>query len=323
MPAPTATFRPWFWLRNPHLQTLLGVYWKGTGFPHATVRRRVRLPDGDQLVLHDTTPPAWRPGDPVAVLVHGLSGCHRSGAIVRLARLLIARGVRAVRLDLRGTGAGFPLARGCYNAGCSADVRAALEAVHRLAPESPLWLAGVSLGGNVALKLAGEAADRPAPNLERVAAVAPPVDLEACMALLTHPKNRLYERHFVGELLAQARRRARLFPDPPLPAFPRRPSLRLFDELYTAPRAGFRDAADYYRRSSAAQFVPHIRVPALVLAARDDPFVAVGPIERLACPADVEVRITEHGGHVGFLGRDGAGGHCWGEWQVVEWLVGR
>jgi predicted alpha/beta-fold hydrolase len=322
MPAPPATFRPWFWLRNPHLQTVLGVYWKGSGFPHASVRRRVRLPDGDQLVTHDTAPSAWRPGDPVAVLVHGLGGCHRSGAIVRLARLLIARGVRVVRLDLRGTGAGFPLARGCYNAGCSADVRATLAAVHRLTPESPLWLAGISLGGNVVLKLAGEAAEHPMPYLRRVATVAPPVDLEACMALLALPRNRIYEAHFVRELVAQARRRARLYPDPPLPDFPRRMTLRHFDELYTAPRAGFRDAADYYNRSSAGQFVPGIRVPTLILAARDDPFVDAGPIERLPCLPNVEVHITDHGGHVGYLGADGAGGFCWGERAVARWLVG-
>src|SRR4051794_34525498 len=109
MPTASATFQPWFWLRNAHAQTILGVYWKGSAFPHATVRRRVRLPDGDQLVLHDSVPPAWRPGDAVAVLVHGLGGSHRSGAIVRLARLLLRRGVRAVRLDLRGAGAGFAL----------------------------------------------------------------------------------------------------------------------------------------------------------------------------------------------------------------------
>jgi predicted alpha/beta-fold hydrolase len=314
-------FRPWFWLRNPHAQTILGVYWKGSAFPHASVRRRARLSDGDQLVLHDTTPADWQPGNPIAVLVHGLSGSHRSGAIVRLARLLLARDIRTVRLDLRGTGAGFRLARGCYNAGCSADVRAALQLVHRFAPTSPLWLAGVSLGGNVALKLAGEAAVDPVPNLTRVATVAPPVDLEACMALLTHPRNRVYERHFVGELIAEARRRARLFPDPPLPTFSRRASLREFDDLYTAPRGGFRDAAEYYARSSSNQFVPRIRVPTLVLAARDDPFVCPAAIERLSCPPAVDVRLTDHGGHVGFLGADGFGGFCWGERAVARWLL--
>ena len=83
-------FRPLPLLSNPHLQTVLGVYWKGQAFPHHTVRRRVRLPDGDRLVLHDTAPAGWRPTDPVALLVHGLGGSHRSGAIVRTARLLLA-----------------------------------------------------------------------------------------------------------------------------------------------------------------------------------------------------------------------------------------
>jgi predicted alpha/beta-fold hydrolase len=315
-------FRPLFWLRNPHAQTVAGVVWKGSAFPYPTVRRRVRLPDGDQLVLHDTVPAGWRTGDPIAVLLHGLGGSHRSGGIVRMARLLLARGIRTVRLDLRGAGAGFHLARGCYNAGCSADVRVALQAIHRSTPDSPLWLAGISLGGNVALKLAGETADHPVANLTRVAAIAPPVDLAACLELLSQPQNRIYQWHFVRDLLREARRRARLFPDPPLPNFPRRPSLRMFDDLYTAPRAGFRDAAEYYARSSSAQFVPQIRVPTLILAARDDPFVAFEPIEQLIRPAHVAVRLTDHGGHGGFLGADGAGGFCWGERAVAAWLAG-
>jgi hypothetical protein len=321
MTAAVDTFRPWFWLRNPHAQTVLGVFWKGSAFPHHTVRRRVRLSDGDELVLHDTRPTTWQPGEPIAVLVHGLGGNHRSGGIVRLARSLLPRAIRVVRLDLRGTGVGFPLARGCYNAGCSGDVRAVLAALHRTAPTSPIWLAGISLGGNVALKLAGEVAEHPVPNLDRVAAIAPPVDLAACLSLLNHPRNRLYEWHFVRELLVEAHRRAQLFPDPPLPKFPRRPSLRTFDDLYTAPRAGYRDAAEYYERCSSAQFVPRIRVPALILAARDDPFVAAEPIEGLNCPHHVTVRLTDHGGHGGFLGADGAGGFCWGERSVARWLL--
>jgi predicted alpha/beta-fold hydrolase len=316
----TDVFRPWFWLRNPHMQTVLGVFCKGNAFPHRTVRRYLRLADGDQLVLHDTIPPAWRPGDPVAVLVHGLGGSHRSGGIVRLATLLLRRGVRVVRLDLRGTGAGFHLARGSYNAGCSGDVRAALETMRRLAPQSQLWLAGVSLGANVSLKLAGEAADRPVPGLTKVATIAPPVDLAECVRLLEQPRNRFYEAHFVRDLVREARLRAQFFREPP-PPFPRQMSLRTFDDLYTAPRGGFCDAGDYYARSSAGPFVPRVQLPALILTARDDPFVAWQPIAGLQRPANVEVRITDHGGHVGYLGRDGNGGMCWGEWQVARWLT--
>lgn len=315
------TFHPWFWLRNPHAQTILAMYWKGSAFPFVSVRRRLQLDDGDQLVLHDTTPSDWKLGNPIAVLLHGLGGCHRSGAIVRMARILCRQGVRAVRLDLRGTGAGFRLARGCYNAGCSDDVRAVLRAFHRLAPSSPLWLIGISLGGNVALKLAGEPTAQPVSTLSQVAVMAPPVDLEACMTLLTQPRNRIYERHFVRALIGEARRRARLFPDPPLPNFPKPTTLRMFDELYTAPRAGFRNAADYYARSSANQFVSRIRVPTLILAARDDPFVDPRPIEALRRFNNVEICLTDHGGHTGFLGKDGAGGVCWGEHAMVNWLL--
>jgi predicted alpha/beta-fold hydrolase len=225
-----------------------------------------------------------------------------------------------VRLDLRGTGAGFPLARGSYNAGCSGDVRAALETVHRLAPQSPLWLAGVSLGANVSLKLAGEAADRPVLGLAKVATIAPPVDLAECVRLIEQPRNRFYEVHFLRDLVREAQMRARHFREPP-PQFPRRLSLRQFDDLYTAPRGGFKDASDYYARSSSAQFVPRVQLPTLILTARDDPFVTCEPIARLQRPANVEVRITDHGGHVGYLGRDGTGGMCWGEWQLAEWLI--
>ena len=95
-------------------------------------------------------------------------------------------------------------------------------------------------------------------------------------------------------------------------------TLRLFDEILTAPRGGFRDAADYYAQSSSAQFVPTIGVPTLILAARDDPFVDPGPIEDLRAPADVEIRLTDHGGHVGYLGRDNL---YWGEQAVTDWLT--
>ena len=98
-------------------------------------------------------------------------------------------------------------------------------------------------------------------------------------------------------------------------------TVRLFDELYTAPRAGFSDAADYYRRSSSAPFIGRITLPTLILTARDDPFIAVEPFEALTPPPRVTLRILPHGGHAGFLGRDGAGGIRWAERRVVNWLM--
>jgi predicted alpha/beta-fold hydrolase len=314
-------FRPLPLLKNPHLQTLLGVFLPGMTCPLPDRRHVVRLPDGDALVLHDNTPPGWRPGAPLALVVHGLGGSHASIHVRRLAAQLLARRVRVARMDLRGAGAGMPLARRCYHAGRSDDLRAALAEMHSWAPSSPLLLVGVSLGGALALKLAGEAAERLVPGLARVAAVAPPIDLSRCAALLAQPWNRIYESNFVRDLLVQARQRQRLFPDLPPLRFPSRLTLRLFDDLYTAPRSGFADAEDYYRRSSCAALVPHVPVPALVLTARDDPFIAAEPFEQLKVPPHVTVRILPHGGHVGFLGWDGAGGIRWAERRLVEWLL--
>lgn len=315
-------FRPLPLLHNPHVQTVLAALVPGPDCPLPDQRYLVRLPDGDSLVLHNNTPPGWNNGDSMALLVHGLSGSHLSPHIRRLAALLLARRVRVVRMDLRGAGAGIRLARGVYHAGRSEDVRAALAEIHSWSPSSPLLLIGLSLGGALALRMAGESADRPMPALKRLAAICPPIDLPRCCALLARPKNRFYEGNFIRELLFAARQRQRFFPDLPPLAFPRRRlTMRMFDDLYTAPRGGFVDAADYYRRASCAALIPHIPLPAMILTARDDPFIAIEPFEELKAPSNVQVRIVKHGGHLGFLGWDGVGGIRWAEHRVVDWLL--
>ncbi len=190
-------FQPLPLLSNPHLQTVLGNFLRGSPF-HGPVREvLVELPDGDRLVLHDSVPAEWGRGEPVALLVHGMGGDHRSAYMQRVATLLLERGWRAVRMDQRGCGRGVGLARRPYNAGRSDDVRAAVAEVRRWSPDSPVALLGFSLGGNVVLKLAGEAADRPVAGLARVVALAPPIDLERCANLLAKPQNVIYGRLFV------------------------------------------------------------------------------------------------------------------------------
>ncbi|HKB37078.1 MAG TPA: alpha/beta fold hydrolase [Gemmataceae bacterium] len=315
-------FRPLWLLRNRHVQTILGHLLSGPPVRHPTQKHRVPVSDGDQLVLHDSIPDGWRPGDRIAVLIHGLGGCHDSGHPRRFARRLLPLGVRAVRVDLRGCGDGLPLARRGYHAGCSDDLRAVLGTVHAWSPTSPILLVGVSLGGNVVLKLTGEAAVHPVPGLARVAVMGPPIDLHRCAAMIERRQNRIYDRHFANHLVAQALRRQRYFPDPRRLVFPSRITIRLFDELYTAPRSGFRNVDDYYTRASSAPLVEQVQLPALILTARDDPFIAVEPFEALRLPANVSLHIVAHGGHLGFLGNDGAGGVRWAERKVVEWLLG-
>ena len=318
---PLPSFRPVPWLANPHVQTILGAYLPGRSCPAAQRRHAVPLGDGDRLLLHENVPRRWREGWPAALLVHGLTGSHRSGHIVRIASRLLAQGVRVFRIDLRGAGDGVALARLTYHAGRSDDLRAALAFIHRLCPASPLWLCALSLGGNAALKLAGESAADPVPGLARVASLNAPIDMERCSALLARPANRAYEKRFVAGLMDNARQRQRHFPRIEAPPWPR--TLRAFDDSYTAPRNGFADAAEYYRAASAAPWVARSPVPTLVLTARDDPFIDPEPFDRLVLPPHVERVVTSHGGHIGYLGPDGAGGWRWGERFVAEWLRGQ
>ena len=314
-----APFRPFPLLGNPHVQTVLGNLFKGSLPRVPVVQRLVAVTEGDRLVLHDSQPRSWRTGDPIVLAVHGLGGSHESGNLTRLLTMLLPHGLRVVRLDLRGAGVGAAVAKRTYNAACSDDLRAAAELIHQDAPTSPLLLAGFSLGGNIVLKLAGEAAQQPVPNLKAVAALAPPINLERCATLLT--QSTFYDRFFVRELLAQVTQIHRLNPDLPRPRFPRKLTLRLFDDLYTAPRGGYLDATDYYRRAASLPHIDAIRIPTFMLTAADDPFVDVESFRELKARPHHEVHIAERGGHLGFLGWDGKGGFRWGERQLADWLV--
>ncbi len=315
-----SSFQPIPFLSNPHVQTILGNLLTGRPRPARSVQRAVALPDGDRIVLHES-PPRHVDGEviPVALIVHGLGGCHRSGYMQRTAHRLNALGWRVFRMDLRAAGAGMRFARRFYNAACSADVGVIVEYLASTYPNVPLAVVGFSLGGNIVLKYAGETAERGPPTLRAIAALAPPIDLVRCSDLMM--RQPLYDAFYVHHLTRQVAEHERCFPDVPRANFPRRLILRQFDDLFTAPRWGYSDALDYYQKASALQKIGAIRLPTFILTARDDPFVAVEPFEALTTPASVEVHISNHGGHLGFLGADGAGGYRWAETRLVQWLA--
>ena len=169
--------------------------------------------------------------------------------------------------------------------------------------------------------MAGEIEEFPVANLGAVIALAPPIDLARCSALISQRRNRLYELHFLRELVARARRCQRMFPDLPRVDLPRKLTLRIFDDLYTAPRAGYQGVDDYYTRASSAHLLSKIVTPTLIMLARDDPFVSAESFADVKVSPAVEVRILEKGGHLGFLGWDGAGGIRWAERRILEWVM--
>jgi uncharacterized protein len=292
-------FRPAWLLRGGHAQTIAGYFRDEAGAGPPAVLREVPLADGDRLALHESAPAPGRPPNGSAVLlVHGLAGCHRSSYMRRIAGKLVAAGTRVFRLDLRMCGAGAGWATKPYHAGQSADVREALAAIAGLAPDTPVRLVGFSLGGSVALKLAGEP---PAPpNLAAVLAVCPPIDLEFGVRRLANTAAlRAYDRYFAKALVQQVGAWQAANPAAPRVGFARPPrGILEIDELVTAPFAGFASASDYYRHSSPGQYLGAIRVPTEILAAADDPLVPPGPLRAAAISPAVRRReIPAGGGH--------------------------
>ena len=317
-------FRPHPLVRGGHAQTLAGVYLRHDGAPETAERRLLTLPDGDRLVLHDDLPPDWRPSRRVALLIHGLSGSHASGYMRRTAAKLVARGVRAVRLELRGCGAGRGLAILPYNAGRSDDAARAIDFIAALAAGSPVTVIGFSLGGNIALKLLGELGAERCGGLDSGVAVCPPIELATCSRNIGRLSNRAYDRHFVRTLTAGLAELRRLRPEAPGTLLPRQArSLEDFDDLYTAPVSGYGGVENYYRLASSKPLLGAIRRPTLVIAAADDPLIPRSIFAGL--PANDAVRYCEapSGGHLGFVGRSGIDAdRRWLDWRIVEWVTG-
>jgi predicted alpha/beta-fold hydrolase len=205
------------------------------------------------------------------------------------------------------------------------DVLQAVEHVLQLCAGSPLTLIGFSLGAGMTLKLLGSRTEQIPPRLDSAIAVAPPLDLSACSRNMDRGWNRVYDRSFVRRLMALVQQRAHR--DPRSARAPRRArSLYEFDTCFTAPAGGFRDVQQYYDSSSALPDLRAIRVPTRVLTAADDPLIPVDVFYHAGWAPSTRVTITDHGGHLGYIGAAArpsppdADWH-WMEWRIVRWVV--
>lgn len=323
-PPGVPVFVPARGLSNPHLQTVWGVLRPAAPRLKETVQRKLRFADGDFAVLHDDKPDSWSRGDHVALLMHGLSGCHESGYMARTAAKLLDHNVRVFRMDHRGCGAARKLARQPYHAGRIRDLESAIRMLERLCPGSPVSVAGFSLSANLLLRYLGDDPDSLPLSLYRAVAVCPPIDLQYCVEQLGKSSmGRRYDWYFARQLVGQLVDTPLWRDDVPLARVKRLPRTILgFDELYTAPASGFRSAEHYYFESSARPYIPNIRVHTSVLVSEDDPMVPTTPWNDLEVPPNVTVCMTEHGGHLGFIGRGSADAdNRWMDWRVVDWLL--
>jgi hypothetical protein len=259
---------------------------------------------------------------PTLIALHGLNGSSEAHYVCGLAYKAFARGMNVVRLNQRNCGDTEQLSAGLFHSGLTIDVKRVIEELIGVDGLPAIIVAGYSLGGNLALKMAGEYGDRPPAQLRAVAAVSPIIEIGECVLALERRGNVLYQWNFVKDLKRRMRRKDRYWPGRfDLSKLSGIRTVRDFDEAYTAPHFGFEDANDYYYRASAMRVIDRICLPALIITAEDDPFVPPEPFRqaKLASNRHITTMICEHGGHCGFVGvASGEDDGYWAERAIVD-----
>jgi predicted alpha/beta-fold hydrolase len=292
------------------------------------MRRRMRpptrverwdTPDDDFLEIHRLDAPA---GAPRLLILHGLEGTIRSHYASGLLHEAKRRGWAADFLVFRSCGDEPNRALRLYHSGETTDLDLVVRRVTAETPDRPLFIVGVSLGGNVLLKWLGEQRDRAPVQLRRAAAVSVPFDLGRGSRHLDRGFSRFYQAHFLRSLRKKALAKSIRYPDAIRPdVVLRGQTLYEFDDLVTAPLHGFRNADDYYSRSSSLSYLAHIRTPTLLLSARDDPFLPPEVLDEVREIArtnpSLHLEFVEEGGHVGFI----SGSVPWRPFYYAEWRV--
>lgn len=298
-------FRPAWWLKNPHLQTMYPALVRKPKALHRH-RERVFTPDDDFIDLD------WygENRSMIVILMHGLSGSSQSGYILGLQQALLVQGFSSVAMNFRGC-SGEPncLAR-CYHSGETEDIHFIYQVLQKRYPQASFAAVGFSLGGNVLLKWLGEQGQ--AVELFAAVAVSVPLLLNECATKLDKGFSKVYRRYLLDELKryifikrnylqandfkVEAEKLVRLGDLSDIKSFWQ------YDDRVVAKLHGFSDANDYYRRSSSRQFLRKIEVPCLVIQAEDDPFMtaSVLPGDDELAP-QVKLEIYRNGGHVGFV----------------------
>ncbi len=274
---------------------------------------------GVRVLVHSQRPA----GSPIAevIVVHGLEGSSQAGYAQSLAHELLQAGWAAHRFNMRSCGGTEHLSGGAlYHSGQTSDL---LAVIRQLKSEAPIFLVGFSLGGNVVLKLAGELGDRASELIAGVIAVSTPIDLAACAKKLGSPSNFVYSQRFLRRLKQRIRLKAQtapgLFAIDQLDAVK---SVYEFDDKFTAPAFGFGTADNYYATQSSNQFLDRIRVPALLVQAKDDPLIPFAVFDHPAFTRNPHLQLlaVQHGGHVGFISKTPP--RFWLDQVILEWLNG-
>lgn len=309
-------------LRNGHAMTIIASKRprRFSLLRHSPERREFQTEAETRVVAYCHWQ-AERRRRPTVLLIHGLEGSADAGYVLGTAGKAFDAGFNVLRYNVRGCGGTLGLSPKLYHSGLTVDLHHVVRELIERDGLPRLFLVGFSMGGNQALKLAGELGAGAPEQLCGVCAISAPIDLEACSRAIARRENRIYEVRFLLSLRRTMREKNKLFPG--LYDLRRLEGVRhLWDwDDAMQPYNGFRDARDYYARASSLSFIPRIRVPALIVQAEDDPFIPFDTFtdSRIAANPSVLLAASRHGGHVAFCGRRQPDeDRAWAENRAVE-----
>jgi len=305
-------------LSHPHLLTIAGNFWPReidtTRFTPKRVEYKI---DARTTVVAFEHQPTGVPRGQI-VFLHGLEGSSEAGYVASFSQQALERGYGVHRLNMRTCGGTEALSETMYHSGLTDDPKFVCE--HLASRNSgPIFVAGFSLGANVALKLAGELGS--SSLLAGVCAICAPINLAACVRVIDKPRNLVYSRRFLTRLRERIRTKSALSPHLySTIGLDKVSSIWEFDDRFTAPLFGFGTAANYYATQSAGNFLDAIRVPTFVITAQDDPLVPFEIYDHAAFKTNPAIRLLapRHGGHLGFLSRTKP--RFWLDGVCLDWI---
>ncbi|MBS1657287.1 MAG: alpha/beta fold hydrolase [Bacteroidetes bacterium] len=320
MPLLESSFNPPWYLRNKHLQTILPALFRTVPGVQFT-RERIYGIDNDFLDLdwiHHTS-------NKVALLVHGLEASTNSAYIRGMARALHKDGWNVAALNLRGVTHQHHELKRTYHSGATDDIQMVVHHIFTNYTFSEMALVGFSLGGNLVIKYAGERGNEIDIRIKKAVAVSVPCDLKSTAYHLDSPARSIYGKRFLRSLKKKLYGiRGRLPFSLTGDDIQNITTLVQYDDHFTAPMYGFRNAEDYYEKCSSKQFISQVKIPMLILTAKDDPFFTTAsiPVDECMALQHVWLETPQHGGHVGFMMN-----HPWGKYyseqRTIDFLNGQ
>jgi predicted alpha/beta-fold hydrolase len=307
-----------FWLPDGHSQSIYPSLFRKVPLTHSH-SERLELPDGDFLDVD------WhlRNGElhekPLLIVSHGLEGDSRRHYITGLIRSLPE--FHALAWNYRSCSDDPNRNLRFYHSGATDDLDFVIQEA-LLRGVKDIYLAGFSLGGNLSLKWLGENGKKASQFVRKAVAFSVPLHLSSSSQQLTRWENRLYTHRFLQTLLEKVTEKSARYPQditPSMLASIR--SLYEFDNVITGPLHGFKDAEDYYERNSSLYFLSGIRVPTLIVNAKNDPFLSQECLPEQIDSDFVQIELPDSGGHCGFYPRNYRG-QTWAEQRAAAWFNG-